>query len=85
MQRTLKAIKFTYAVNELNEKGELTAKIATVEIPETDTKKALKKAFKKVGTFTPLKTETTETLYVLDDEIFFQYAKKVEPKTEKAE
>lgn len=85
MQRTVKATKFTYAVNELNEKGELTAKIATVEIPETDTKKALKKAFKEVGTFAPLKTETTETLYVLDDEIFFKYAKMVDPKTEKAE
>ena len=80
MQRTVKATKFTYAVNEINEKGELTAKIATVEVPETDNKKALKKAFKEVGPFTPLKVETTETLYILDDEIFFKYAVKAEPK-----
>ncbi len=85
MQRTVKATKFTYAVNEINEKGELTAKIATVEVPETDPKKALKKAFKEVGTFAPLKTETTETLYILDDEIFFKYAVKAEPKNETKE
>lgn len=79
MQRTVKSTKFTYAVNTINEKGEITATLATVEIAETDTKKALKKAFKLVGTpFTPLKTETVETLYKLDDEIFFKYAVKVE-------
>lgn len=80
MQRTVKATKFTYAVNELNEQGELASRIATIEIPETDPKKALRKAFKEIGTFAPLKTETTESLYVLDDEIFFKYAEKVEPK-----
>lgn len=78
MQRTVKMTKFTYAVNELNEKGELTAKLATVEVAETNVKKALKKAFAKVGVFAPLKTETTEALYKLDDEVFFKYATRVE-------
>lgn len=78
MQRTVKMTKFTYAVNELNENGELTAKLATVEVAETTAKKALKKAFAKVGAFAPLKTEITEALYKLDDEIFFQYATRVE-------
>ena len=74
MQRTVKSTKFTYGVNELDEKGNILVKVATVEIPETDEKKALKKAFKQVGTFAPLKVETVEKLYVLDDEIFFKYA-----------
>lgn len=65
-------------MNELKENGELVAKLATVEVAETNTKKALKKAFAKVGMFAPLKTETTEALYKLDDDIFFQYATKVE-------
>ena len=78
MQRTVKMTKFTYAVNELNEKGELSAKLATIEVAENDIKKALKKAFKEVGPFTPLKTETTEKLYKLDDEIFFKYAVAVD-------
>jgi hypothetical protein len=84
MQRTVKATKFTYAKTELIN-GELVSELATIEVPETDHKKALKKAFKEVGTFAPLKTETTENLYILDDEIFFRYAVKAEPKSEKAE
>lgn len=78
MQRTVKATKFTYASAELHEDGTFSTELRTVEVPETDEKKALKAAFKKVGTFAPLKTETTETLYKLDDEIFFKYAVKVE-------
>lgn len=82
MQRTVKGTRFTYVVNEITADGNITCDIRTVEVPETDPKKALKKAFKEVGTFAPLKTETTETLWVLKDEIFFQYAHKVEPKAE---
>lgn len=78
MQRTVKMTKFTYAVNELSEKGELTARLETIEVAETDPRKALKKAFKEVGAFTPLKTETSEKLYKLDDDIFFKYAIVVE-------
>ena len=32
---------------------------------------------KKVGVFVPLKTEKTEKLYKLDDDIFFKYAVEV--------
>lgn len=82
MQRTVKGTKFTYVHNAISEDGSITCEVRTVEVPETDPKKALKKAFKEVGTFAPLKTETTETLWVLDDETFFKYAHKVEPKAE---
>ena len=78
MQRTIKGTRFTYAKNEINEKGQLSATLATIDVMETDNKRALKKAFKEVGTFAPLKTETFEKLFVLDDDIFFQYAKEVE-------
>lgn len=80
MQRTVKATKFTYAKTTINEAGQITAELSTVEVPETDPKKAVKRAFKEVGPFAPLKIETTETLYLLDDEIFFKYAVKAEPK-----
>lgn len=82
MQRTVKSTRFTYVVNEINAQNEIASRLEFVEVPETDPKKALKQAFKKVGTFAPLKTETIETLWVLEDEIFFQYAHKVEPKVE---
>ena len=82
MQRTVKSTRFTYVVNEINAQNEIASRLEFVEVPETDPKKALKQAFKKVGTFAPLKTETVETLWVLEDEIFFQYAHKVEPKEE---
>ena len=79
MQRTVRTTLFTYAVNELDEQGNITAKVATVEVAETDPTKALKKAFKAVGFFTPLKSEIRERLWVMDDDIFFKYAKPVEP------
>lgn len=80
MQRTVKGIKFTYANHTINENGELVSALDSIVIAETNEKKALKKAFKQVGTFKPLKTENVEKLFVLDDEIFFKYAVEVEPK-----
>lgn len=77
MQRTVKFTKFTYVKNEITENGEILAEIKTVAVPENDDKKALKMAIKKVGVFVPLKTEKTEKLYKLDDEIFFKYAVEV--------
>ena len=79
MQRTVKSTLLTYAVNELDEQGNISARVATVEVAETDPAKALKKAFKAVGFFTPLKSEIRERRWVMDDEIFFKYAKPVEP------
>ena len=81
MQRTIKTTRFTFAVNELDERGQLASHIETVEVMETNEKKALKEAFKRVGPFRPLKTETVESLYKMDDETFFKYAVKVEPES----
>lgn len=78
MQRTVKSTRFTYVVNELTETGEIKSEVKTVEVAEVNPKKALKLAIKKVGLFAPVNTEIIEGLYILDDEIFFQYAKKVE-------
>ncbi len=78
MQRTVKQTRYTYAKTELNENNELFATLETVTVNETEPKKALKMAFAQVGTFAPLKVETTETLYKLDDEIFFKYAVPVD-------
>ena len=80
MQRTVKSTKFTFARVTLNEKNEIETNLDTITVMEIDPKKALKKAFKEVGTFAPIKTEICEDLYVLDDDVFFKYAKKVEPK-----
>ena len=78
MQRTIKLTKFTYAESVLNEEGEIETKLQDITIMETNEKKALKKAFKEVGVFKPLKVEQVERLYQLDDEIFFKYAKLVD-------
>lgn len=77
MQRTVKFTKFTYVENELTENNEVVSAIKTVTVPENDDKKALRLAIKKVGVFVPLKTEKTEKLYKLDDDIFFKYAVEV--------
>lgn len=74
MQRTVYSTKFTFVRNELNEDGTIASRIDTITVHETDEKKALKKAFKLVGTFAPLKVEKVSALYVLDDDIFFKYA-----------
>ena len=78
MQRTIKLTKFTYTESVLNEEGGLETKLQDITINETNEKKALKKAFKEVGVFKPLKVEVVERLYQLDDEIFFKYAKLVD-------
>lgn len=78
MQRTVNGLKYTYAHTTLNEIGELNTEIKSVVVQETNEKKALKKAFKMVGTFAPLKVEPVSQLYVLDDEIFFKYAVPVD-------
>lgn len=75
MQRTVKGTRITYAKTELTEGGEITVTKAVIDIPERDEKKAVKIATKQIGLFNPLKIETYEQLYVLDDEIFFKYAR----------
>lgn len=77
MQRTVKSIRFTYAQVELDKEGNLVTAKATIEVPETNEKKAYKMAVKKLGhTFQPIKIEVVEDLWLLDDEIFFKYAHK---------
>ena len=75
MQRTVYGTKFTYVDFELDEQGNVSHAIKQITINETDEKKALKKAHKQVGTFKPVKVEKVSALYILDDDIFFKYAK----------
>ena len=77
MQRTVNSTKFTYVQNTI-ENGEIRSERKEVVVRETDEKKALRKAYKEVGNFVPIKVEQVSELYVLEDDIFFQYAHKVE-------
>lgn len=74
MQRTVYSTKFTYVHNEVMADNTIKSEVREITIHETDEKKALRKAHKKVGYFSPIKTEKVSELYVLDDEIFFKYA-----------
>lgn len=75
MQRTVYSTKITYAKMEVDRDGNLLSHLDTIVIHETDEKKAIKQAVKKLGMFQPIKVEKISALYVLDDEIFFKYAK----------
>jgi hypothetical protein len=77
MQRTVNSTKFTYVQNTI-ENGEIKSELKEVLVRETDEKKALRKAYKEVGNFVPIKVEQVSELYVLEDDIFFKYAHKVE-------
>lgn len=77
MQRTVVSTKFTYVKNTIDN-GEIKSELKEVVIREADEKKALRKAYKEVGNFVPISAEKVTELYVLADDIFFQYAKKVE-------
>ena len=81
MQRTVYSTKITYAKSKLDENNELVTDVDVIIIHETDEKKAIKIAAKQIGMFQPLKVEKISELYVLDDEIFFKYAKVVSPDT----
>ena len=80
MQRTVHGTKFTYVKSTLVN-GQIESKVETITIQEADEQKALKKAYKEVGAFQPVMVEKVDALYYLDDEIFFKYAVKVDPKT----
>lgn len=80
MQRTVYSTKFTYVDSKVNPDGTITANLATIEIPETDEKRAYKKARDILNhDFHPIITEKVSALWVLDDDIFFKYAVKQEP------
>ena len=80
MQRTVHGTKFTYVKSTLVN-GQIESKVETITVQEADERKALKKAYKEVGAFQPVLVEKVDALYYLDDEIFFKYAVKVDPKT----
>lgn len=80
MQRTVKSTIITYAENHMNDDGNINTEVKTIEVNETAPKAVLRAAIKAVGHYIqPLKTETRERLYKLDDEIFFRYAVEVIP------
>ena len=77
MQRTVHGTKITFAKVE-NNNGELTITKAEYMSAERDPETAIKK-FRKVNpTDAIISTEEFTKLYVLEDEIFFKYAKVVE-------
>ena len=78
MQRTTHNTKYTFVENEIHENGEITAIAKTITVPETDPKKAKRMAEKKVGhAFHELKTESVDSLLIIDDELFFKLAVEV--------
>lgn len=80
MQRTVKATKINFAIIEQVD-GELTTRTDSAIINDSNEEKAVKKFRKSNPNACVLSTATIEKLYVLDDEIFFQYAKPVETET----
>lgn len=78
MQRTVNSTIVTYAETTLNPDGTPNTELKTVEVDETAPKAVLKSAIKSVGHYIqPLKLEIRKRVFVLDDEIFFKYAKEV--------
>ena len=79
MQRTVKGTKFTYVENTLTENNEIVSALRIIVVNESDPKKAYKLAAKTLGhNFHPIKTEEHAKTYILDDEIFFKYAKPID-------
>ena len=75
MQRTVKFTKITAAFVDIDEKDIVNTKIKTINVFDTDIKRAVKTAKKTHGDFAVIKTETWSQLYVCDDEEFFKIAK----------
>lgn len=85
MQRTVKGIKVNLGKFAIVDGKPTLIGEKTVTFANTTEENAIKKAVKKNIGFGVISTEKIETLYVLDDEIFFKYAKPVEPKNETTE
>ena len=84
MQRTVRGTKITYAKVEMVN-GEIALEKAVYMSTEKDPTVAVKK-FRKVNpTDAVLATEEFSQLYILDDEIFFKYAKVAENTEETTE
>lgn len=78
MQRTVKSTKVIFAKVEMDNEGKLVSTLGENIVHTTEEKKAIKETKKIHGEVAIVKTETVEKLWVLDDEIFFKYAKPVE-------
>ena len=84
MQRTVKGIKVHLGKFAMVEGKPTIIGEKIVTFANTTEENAIKKAVKKNIGFGVISTEKFETLYVLDDDIFFKYAKPVEPTSENA-
>lgn len=73
MQRKVIFNRATVAIVERGEDGKLVATEKTVDIMETDTKRATAKA-KKLGAV--LEVKRMSQMYELDDKVFFEHAVK---------
>ena len=73
MQRKVIFNRATIAIVERDAEGKLVATEKTVDIMETDTKRATAKA-KKIGTV--LEVKRMSQMYELDDKVFFEHAEK---------
>lgn len=78
MQRTVKSTVFTFAKVELDENKNAVVTTNTWKTHIGDTKKATKEFYKVNGFVQILDVQTIDEIYKLDDDIFFQYAVKVE-------
>ena len=85
MQRTVKGTRVNLAKMEIVKGQIAVADVKSVVYPNTPEEKAIKKAQKDNLGYGVISAEPHEQLYVLDDAIFFKYAKAVEPKTENTE
>lgn len=85
MQRTVKGTRVNLAKMGVVD-GQITiTDTKSVVYPNTTEDIAIKRATKKNVGYGVISVEPFEQLYVLDDEIFFKYAKAVEPKAENTE
>lgn len=73
MQRKVIFNRATVAIVERGEDGKLVATEKTVDIMETDIKRATAKA-KKIGAV--LEVKRMSQMYELDDRVFFEHAEK---------
>lgn len=80
MQRTVKGTRVNLAKMEMIDGNIIIAGTKTETYANTDEKTAIKKATKSNIGYGVVSVEPFETLYHLDDEIFFKHAQPVEPK-----
>ena len=78
MQRTVHGTKITFAKVTIDGANVRTVIDSTI-VDIKDTATAIKSFVKKHPTFAVVKTEPISKLYILDDEIFFKYAREAKP------